>query len=262
MTDTAANRYDSRNIKMMELVYGKGYLSAGGDEEVARIVSAVTIEGKGVLDIGCGLGGAAVTLVRDHRARHVHGLDIDSRVIERAVELVEAAGIAEQVTLTQFGGGVLPYADDSFEVVYVTATTCHLEDLAGFFRESYRVLRAGGWIVGGEWFKAADNAAFKCWDSLLREQGLNFHFVSRQQFETALSTSGFEQVSAVNRTQATSELTRDYLRRVETDLRGELLAKLGAEGLDSFLAWTRSRYDALANGGMYYGHFRARKLAT
>ena len=262
MTDTAANRYDSRNIKMMELVYGKGYLSAGGDEEVARIVSAVTIEGKDVLDIGCGLGGAAVTLVRDHRARHVHGLDIDSRVIERAVELVEAAGVAEQVTLTQFGGGVLPYADDSFEVVYVTATTCHLEDLAGFFRESCRVLRAGGWIVGGEWFKAADNAAFKRWDSLLRQQGLNFHFVSRQQFETALSSNGFEPGSAIDRTQATSELTHGYLRRVETDLREELLTTLGAEGLDSFLAWTRSRYDALANGGMYYGHFRARKLAT
>ncbi|MDP6392075.1 MAG: class I SAM-dependent methyltransferase, partial [Arenicellales bacterium] len=161
MTDAAANRYDSRTIEMMELVYGKGYLSAGGDEEVARIVSAVTIKGKGVLDIGCGLGGAAVTLVRDHQARHVHGLDIDSRVIERAAELVETAGVAEQVTLTQFGGGVLPYADNSFAVVYVTATTCHLEDLAGFFRESCRVLRADGWIVGGEWFKAASNAAFQ-----------------------------------------------------------------------------------------------------
>ncbi|MDP6140572.1 MAG: hypothetical protein QF866_05230, partial [Arenicellales bacterium] len=86
-------------------------------------------------------------------------------------------------------------------------------------------------------------------------------FVSRQQFETALSSNGFEPGSAIDRTQATSELTHGYLRRVETDLREELLTTLGAEGLDSFLAWTRSRYDALANGGMYYGHFRARKLA-
>ena len=33
---SSANKYDQRNIQTMELVYGRGYLSAGGDEEVAN----------------------------------------------------------------------------------------------------------------------------------------------------------------------------------------------------------------------------------
>ncbi|GIT54420.1 MAG: hypothetical protein Ct9H300mP16_15800 [Pseudomonadota bacterium] len=63
MTTGTSNRYDETNIQTMELVYGRGYMSAGGDEEVARIVGTVTITNKKILDIGCGLGGAVISLV-------------------------------------------------------------------------------------------------------------------------------------------------------------------------------------------------------
>ena len=40
----------------METLYGKGYLSMGGDDEVARIVSPVDLSGLKLLDLGCGIG--------------------------------------------------------------------------------------------------------------------------------------------------------------------------------------------------------------
>jgi 2-polyprenyl-3-methyl-5-hydroxy-6-metoxy-1,4-benzoquinol methylase len=56
MTDAKANQYNRRNIETMEMLYGTGYLSMGGDDEVANIVARVEVAGKDVLDIGCGLG--------------------------------------------------------------------------------------------------------------------------------------------------------------------------------------------------------------
>ncbi len=68
-----SNNYDASNIATMEIIYGEGYLSAGGDDEIARIFDARSLSGQSVLDVGCGLGGAAVTLARDLGAGHVNG---------------------------------------------------------------------------------------------------------------------------------------------------------------------------------------------
>ena len=258
----SVNRYDPRNIETMELVYGTGYMSAGGDAEVARIVSGIKICDQQILDIGCGLGGAAISLIKNHHARHVDGLDVDDNLIRRAGELIETANLNHRITLKQIDGGPLPYPSNQFDVVYLTATSCHFQDLGGLFSEIYRVLRCGGWLVGGEWFKAANNTAYRDWDSLLRERGLNFYFVYRSWFEVNLSKSGFGSVSVTDRTQATTDLARGYLERVKAGLKDELQRKLGNKELEAFLSWTRGRYDSFARGGMAYGHFRARKAET
>ena len=107
-----SNRYDAQNIATMEMIYGEGYLSAGGDSEVAAILEGVPLSGARVLDLGCGLGGASITIVRDHHAAHVHGVDIDGKVLDRAAELVDREGLGERITLQQIEPGPLPFAND------------------------------------------------------------------------------------------------------------------------------------------------------
>lgn len=68
------DHYPPRMIAMLEAVWGEGFLSPGGPEEVARIIGSHDISGKAVLDIGCGAGGIDITLVRDHGAGHVCGM--------------------------------------------------------------------------------------------------------------------------------------------------------------------------------------------
>ena len=259
MTTSTSNRYDETNIQTMELVYGRGYMSAGGDEEVARIVGTVTITNKKILDIGCGLGGAVISLVRDHGAAHVHGIDIDDGLLNRAAQLVEAARVSERVTLTSTRPGPLPFDPASFDVVYVTATSCHVENLSVFFQQIHRVLNPGGRLIGGEWFKGENNTAYRTWDTLLRDRGLNFSFVDQPNFEQALRAGGFSTISIADRTLATMNLAEGYLRQVENKLYETLLSSLGEKGLASFMAWTRGRYQCFAEDGMRYGHFQAKK---
>lgn len=60
--------YHPRLIGMLEAIWGEGFLSPGGPEEVARLVAGSDLAGKAVLDIGCGAGGIDIALVRSHGA--------------------------------------------------------------------------------------------------------------------------------------------------------------------------------------------------
>jgi len=47
------NEYDTNTVKMLELVWGRGYMAPGGPENVAKLLRGTAPEGKRILDIGC-----------------------------------------------------------------------------------------------------------------------------------------------------------------------------------------------------------------
>ena len=48
--------YDQQVIEFLEDIWGDGFLSPGGTDEVRRVLQGVTVDGKLVIDIGCGSG--------------------------------------------------------------------------------------------------------------------------------------------------------------------------------------------------------------
>ena len=57
----------------LEMIWGEGFMSPGGADEVVRVLGDHDITGCSVLDIGCGLGGAAVVLLQRGGAGSVTG---------------------------------------------------------------------------------------------------------------------------------------------------------------------------------------------
>lgn len=257
--DPQINRYDQRNIDTLEMVYGKGYLSAGGDEEVKRIFNGIDTKGKRVLDLGCGLGGATVVMIKYLNTAEVIAYDIDTEVLSKAKTLVEENGIADRVNLIKGNPGPLQFKDQGFDIVYTTAVSCHIKELKPFFDEIHRVLKPSGWLIGCEWLKRKDNQAFKVWDNMLRERGLNFYFVSPTSFHEALEHSGFANIQLLDRTQVFTEYSAQAQLRVMNELKPDLLTTLGSEGYEAFLNWTTVRYETLQNRGMYQQYFRGQK---
>ena len=251
------NQYDQANIETMELLYGRGYLSMGGDSEVARIVAPINVRGSRLLDVGCGMGGAVITLARDHGAEQVVGIDIDSGLLGRAAELIEAAGLSDRIELIQVAPGPLIFANASFDIIYLTAVSCHIEDLVPFLREIRRVIRPGGYVVGGEWFLREDNEAYRRWEAMLRERGLHFYFVTRARFIDALGAAGFVNPAFDDQSARTAELAAGYLERSRGELRDTLIERMGQEGYAAHLEWTGVRAEGLTHGGSGYGHFFA-----
>jgi SAM-dependent methyltransferase len=86
--------YDPTLIGLLELVWGDGFLSPGGPDEVARVLEGIGLEGRSVLDIGCGVGGIDVLLVERFGAGYVTGVDVEDTVLAGARARVERAGFA------------------------------------------------------------------------------------------------------------------------------------------------------------------------
>jgi hypothetical protein len=76
--------YSDALVDFLEVLWGEGYLSPGGAEEVARVLEGVDLSAKRVLDIGCGSGGIALSLAGDHGAAHVTGIDVEDIVLGKA----------------------------------------------------------------------------------------------------------------------------------------------------------------------------------
>ncbi len=50
--------YDDAFIGFLEALWGEGYLSPGGPEEMARLLDGIDLTGKSVVDIGSGASAA------------------------------------------------------------------------------------------------------------------------------------------------------------------------------------------------------------
>ena len=257
----SSNNYNQSNISTMEMIYGEGYLSAGGDAEIAKIFADVETEGKTILDLGCGLGGAMATLVKDHNAAFVRGVDTNKEVLQKAKKLIKQHSLENKTKLSLIDEGPLPYPDNRFDIVHLTAVACHIESLKPFLSEVLRVLKPGGQLVGRDWFRVTEEnkSEYSKWNQMLRDKGLIFHFIGEWIFINALQESGFSEIRIIDRTADIVDLAQDEITRVTGPLKEKLTDALGVEGYEQCVNWTYLRYQALRNGGIGQAQFKASK---
>jgi len=109
----------------------------GQDRRLALVRACVPLEGRAILDVGCGIG----TYVRKFRelSDDVHGVDIDPARVARAS--------AELPHLQVSPAESLPYPDQRFDVVFLNEVIEHVRDDRQAIAEAVRVTRDGGHIV-------------------------------------------------------------------------------------------------------------------
>ena len=108
--------------------------------------SAGRLDGLRALDVGTGDGAFAVEAAR--RGALVTGVDPDPAMLAAAAARARAMGVD-----LQLGDGraeQLPFADESFDMVFAVTVLCFVADADAAIREMARVLRPGGRLVVGE----------------------------------------------------------------------------------------------------------------
>src|SRR5512132_1818403 len=121
-----------------------GPVPAGRAEDVA----AAAPEGGTVLDAGCGSGRLAVEIARRRPDLRVHGIDLESAMVEVATRHAEREGLTDRVEFTVADLADLPLPDDSVDLVVSTASMHHWTDVGAVVASLGRVLRPDGriWI--------------------------------------------------------------------------------------------------------------------
>jgi phosphoethanolamine N-methyltransferase len=245
-------------IRRLELTFGKGFLSPGGEEEVSKIVEGVDIEGKTVLDIGVGLGGPACLLVEVFGAKQVIGIDVEEPVLERAAATVESHGLSDRITLKRVTRGKLPFDDESFDVVFSKDSIIHIPDKSALFEEIHRVLKPGGWVVISDWY--CDEKPFtKEMADWVESVGLSLAMTPIGNDKTFLEETGFVDCAALDRNEwfaGYSRMTVDRLRGPDHE---EMVASLGKEGAEEWLSRAEMRVVISSQGQLRPGHLRGRK---
>lgn len=97
-----------------------------------------------ILDFGCGTGTLMIMIKKISPGSIVHGIDIDSEVLEVAKKKALREGV--EVHLTGYDGFTLPFADETFDKLVTSLVLHHLstEEKFRIFREMYRVLKKNG----------------------------------------------------------------------------------------------------------------------
>lgn len=255
-------QYPDHFIERLHAVWGDGFLSPGGPEEVREIVRGIDLAGKTVLDVGFGTGGPAIALASEHGAARVVGIDVEAQLRDRASQAVDAAGVAGKVELEIVEPGPWPFADGSFDVVFSKDSMIHIEDKAALFAEVMRVLKPGGAFVASDWL-AGENATGKLELDRFRDVGhLSFTMASAPQMAQALAAAGFEGVETRDRNAWYAELCAAELARIEGPLREQLIDAVGEQIYSHWLTVRRNLAAAVAAGGLRPTHLRGCKPAA
>lgn len=96
-----------------------------------------------ILDVGCGLGGAARYLANTFGCR-VTGIDLSGDYCRIAADLTRRLALDHLVSFQQGNAISMPFPDCSFDIVWTQHTVMNIPDKARFYGELWRVLKPGG----------------------------------------------------------------------------------------------------------------------
>lgn len=110
--------------------------------------------GMRVLDIGCGPGTITYGLAQKVVPGQVIGIELDLAQTEPVLERAQAAGL--NLIFEQANAYDLPYDNDSFDAVFLSAVVGNLQRPEQMFGEVFRVLKPSG-VVGVKEFNHSSN---------------------------------------------------------------------------------------------------------
>jgi phosphoethanolamine N-methyltransferase len=251
--------YDEGMLALLQLIWGDGFLSPGGSDELARLFEGTDIRGREVLDIGCGLGAIDELLITQYGASSVVGIDVDPGLLEGLLARVKRAGLADRIRGVKVEPGRLPFTDARFDVVFSKDSLVQIPDKPALFAEILRVLRPGGRFIASDWLRGGSGTYSSEMMEYFRLEGIAYSMVTLEESAAALRNAGFVEVDIRDRHAWYLELARRELAAMEGALKPTIIGRLGTARTEHFIANWRQLVLVLTRGELRPGHLKAAK---
>lgn len=118
---------------------------------LGEAIGTIDLNGKRIIDVGCGRGGALNTIYKYYKPLISVGLDI-------SYENIKYCSKADKDTLFFLVGDAenLPFLDNSFDVIINMESSLNYPNLEKFYTEAYRILDTGGFFIYTDSFPASE----------------------------------------------------------------------------------------------------------
>jgi len=253
--------YDRQVIGFLEEIWGDGFLSPGGADEVARVLSNVNIENKSVLDIGSGSGACAILLVSEHKAAQVIGIDVEDPVCEAANRRAKEAGVDDKIEILKVIPGPFPFDASTFDVVFSKDSIIHIPDKSEMARQAFRVLKPGGKFAASDWLISHEGSPSPQMEDYIKAEGLDFAMASPKTYLKAMQNAGFVDVELVNRNPWYAKIAAKELAWLTGSNRTKLSERHGTDYINHQIEIWDKLVGVLESGEHCPHHIRARKPA-
>ena len=110
-----------------------------------------------IIDVGCGIGGSTLYLAQKFDA-NATGITLSPVQASRATSRAAEAGWQERVKFHVANALEMPFADNSFDLVWSLESGEHMPDKTKFLQECYRVLQPGGKLIFATWCHRETNS--------------------------------------------------------------------------------------------------------
>ncbi|MEM1136606.1 MAG: methyltransferase domain-containing protein [Bacteroidota bacterium] len=148
-----------------------------------------------ILDMGCGVGGAAFYLAKEFNAK-VTGVNISSKQLYEAKEKANRLALENQVKFLETDYLSTGLHDNSFDVIWAVESFFHCEDKNTFIQEAYRLLKPNGILAIADYFTGKKTITKKE-QKLLDDWFRGFHIpylISSVEFKRLANEACFSQV--------------------------------------------------------------------
>lgn len=176
------------------------------------LVNRYGLQGKRVLDFGCGTGELAVRM--NLLGFETVGIDVDEKALDLAKILAVENGLPE-TTFVKSNTERLPFAENSFDIVTMFSVLEHVDDqilINKLMPELKRICRGLVYVLAPNKLKVSDDHTglkFICWmpkrlaEMYIKARGPKYRYF--------ISASGFWDVSYRTLTRISSLFQRDFL---------------------------------------------------
>ncbi|MBK1986374.1 methyltransferase domain-containing protein [Sphaerospermopsis aphanizomenoides BCCUSP55] len=156
--------YDASS-DLWEQIWGEhmhhGYYGADGKQQKDRRQAQIDLieellnwsgvkDADNILDVGCGIGGSSLYLAEKFNAQST-GITLSPVQAARATQRALEANLGERSHFLVANAQEMPFADDSFDLVWSLESGEHMPDKTQFLQECYRVLKPGGTLIMVTW---------------------------------------------------------------------------------------------------------------